>query len=241
MCRIFGYCRISTNKQSIERQIRNIKSKFQDAVIIEEIYTGKSKGIERPKFNKLIANVKSGDTIIFDSVSRMSRDSASGFELYKELFSKGVNLVFLKEPYINTETYRKELEKRIKLIADTGDNAADKLMNAIIAALNEYILDLAEKQINIAFEQSEKEVEDLRQRTREGIETARLNGKQIGRKNGGKNIIKKKAPILELIRKYSKSFEGALKDQEVIKIIEGNGFKICRDTYYKYKKELEAN
>ena len=34
--RVFGYCRISTQKQSIERQIVNIKSKYPDAVIIEE-------------------------------------------------------------------------------------------------------------------------------------------------------------------------------------------------------------
>lgn len=37
---IYGYCRISTRKQSIERQIRNIKAEFPDAVIIQETYTG---------------------------------------------------------------------------------------------------------------------------------------------------------------------------------------------------------
>ena len=37
---IYGYCRISTGKQSIDRQIRNIKSAWSDAVIVEEIYTG---------------------------------------------------------------------------------------------------------------------------------------------------------------------------------------------------------
>lgn len=37
---IYGYCRISTNKQSIDRQIRNIKAAYPDAVIVEEIYTG---------------------------------------------------------------------------------------------------------------------------------------------------------------------------------------------------------
>lgn len=39
---IYGYCRISTGKQSIERQIRNIKAAYPGAVIIEEIYTGTS-------------------------------------------------------------------------------------------------------------------------------------------------------------------------------------------------------
>ena len=39
---------------------------------------------------------------------------------------------------------------------------------------------IPEKQIQLAFEQSEKEISDLHQRTREGIVTARLNGKRIG-------------------------------------------------------------
>ena len=43
---------------------------------------------------------------------------------------------------------------------------------------------LAKEQIKLAFEQSEKEVADLHQRTREGLLTARLNGKQVGRKKG---------------------------------------------------------
>lgn len=54
----------------------------------------------------------------------------------------------------------------------------------IFIGINNYFKRLAEKQIRIAFEQAQKEVDDLHQRTREGIETARLNGKQIGQKRG---------------------------------------------------------
>ena len=43
-----------------------------------------------------------------------------------------------------------------------------------------------------AFDQSEKEVQDLHQRIREGIETTRLNGKQIGQKKGKMLKVKKK-------------------------------------------------
>ena len=46
-------------------------------------------------------------------------------------------------------------------------------MKSILDALNDYILTLAKKQIQLAFIQSQKEVDDLYQRTREGIETAR--------------------------------------------------------------------
>ena len=66
MC-IYGYCRISTKQQSIERQIRNIKSQYDTAVIVTEVYTGTKQ--DRPEWNKLYRKVKSGDTIVFDSVS----------------------------------------------------------------------------------------------------------------------------------------------------------------------------
>ncbi len=94
---------------------------------------------------------------------------------------------------------------------------------------------LAAKQIRIAFEQAQKEVDDLHQRTREGIETARLNGKQIGQRLGNKLHIKKEESAKILIIKYSKNFEGTLDDPEVIKLV-----GISRNTYYKYKRDLKS-
>ena len=93
---------------------------------------------------------------------------------------------------------------------------------------------LAEEQIRIAFEQSEKEVLDLRQRTKEGIETARLNGKQIGHKSGVPRTAKKEAPAKEMILKLSKTFNGNLSDVECMKIV-----NLSRNTYYKYKRALK--
>ena len=85
-------------------------------MIIQETFTG-SKFQERKELDKLVNSVKSGDTIIFDSVSRMFRNSDDGFRLYQELYNNGVELIFLKEPHINTSTYRKTLqEKKFRLI-----------------------------------------------------------------------------------------------------------------------------
>ena len=103
----------------------------------------------------------------------------------------------------------------------------------IFKGLNNYFRKLAARQIRIAFEQAEKEVQDLHQRTKEGIETARLNGKRIGQKPGSKLHIKKKGPALEKIRKYSKDFEGSLADPECMQLA-----GVSRNTYYKYKREL---
>ena len=104
----YGYCRISRKQQSIERQVRNIKEVYPTATIIQEAYTGTK--LDRPKFDKLLNTVKQGDTIVFDSVSRMSRNAEEGFKLYKELYNKGIELVFLKEPLINTQVYKSKLE-----------------------------------------------------------------------------------------------------------------------------------
>lgn len=92
---IFGYCRVSTQSQSITRQIRNILEAYPMAIIYQEAYTG-TKLYERKEFNKLLKRVKNGDTIVFDSVSRMSRNADDGIALYLDLFYKGIILYFLK-------------------------------------------------------------------------------------------------------------------------------------------------
>lgn len=225
MNKIYGYCRVSTKKQSIERQVRNILALYPSADIVKETYTG-TKLEGRTKFNKILNKVQEGDTIVFDSVSRMSRDAEEGFELYKKLFNEGINLVFIKEQYINTDTYKQALSNNITL---TGTE-----VDCILKGVNEYLMRLAEKQIIIAFEQAEKEVKDLQQRTIEGIKTARKKGKQIGRKEGTQITTEKSIESKKKIIKYSKDFEGSLNDTEVLKLV-----GINRKTYYKYKKELK--
>jgi DNA invertase Pin-like site-specific DNA recombinase len=225
MC-IYGYCRISQKKQSIDRQIRNIKAEYPDAIIIQEAYTGTS--IDRKEWNKLYKTVKTGDTIIFDSVSRMSRNAEEGYKAYEELFNRDIELVFLKEPHINTTTFKTAKEKAIPLTGTAVDY--------ILEGINQYLLAIAKEQIVIAFNQAEKEVQDLHQRTKEGIETARLNGKQIGGIKGKKLTTKKSVQAKEEIKKYSKDFSGTLADTEVMKIT-----GLARNTYYKYKRELKQD
>ena len=223
---IFGYCRISTDRQNIERQIRNIQKAYPDAIIKQEVYTG-TKTDGRKVFEQLLKIVRSGDTIVFDSVSRMSRNAEIGFQVYQELYDKGIELVFLKEPHINTETYKRALSNNIAMTGTKTD--------IILKAINEYLMELAKEQIIIAFEQSEKEVSDLHQRTKEGIETARRKGKQIGRKQGAANTTKKSIKAKQEILKYSRDFNGTLTDVDCMRMI-----GIARNTYYRYKAELKA-
>lgn len=226
MSKTYGYCRISTKNQSIERQERNIKEAYPDAIILKEAYTGtKTEG--RREFEKLIKAAKTGDTIVFDSVSRMSRNAEEGIEQYERWYEAGVNLVFLKELYMNTEVYRQTMGQSD--IPMQGDK-----IDIILKVVNEYLKLVRKQQFFIAFEQAQKEVTDLQQRTKEGIQTARLNGKQIGQVAGSKLLIEKERPAKERIMELSKDFNGTLKDADVMKVVE-----LARNTYYKYKKDMK--
>ena len=225
MCE-YGYARISKSKQSITRQIRNIKAEYPAAVIVQEAYTGTT--TDRKEWNKLFSKVQEGDTIVFDSVSRMSRNAEEGFAAYEDLYNRGVNLVFLKEPHINTDTYKQSLKGLISLTNTDVDY--------ILEGVNKYLMALAKEQIKIAFQQAAKEVEDLHIRTKEGLETARLAGKQIGRAQGTRIQTKKSIAAKEQIKKYSSSFDGTLSDIDVMTLT-----GLARNTYYKYKKEIKEN
>ena len=231
MC-VYGYCRISRKTQNIERQVRNIEAAYPNAHIVKEAFTG-TKIEGRKELDKLLKILKSGDTVIFDSASRMSRNEEEAIKLYEDLFNKNITLVFLKEPHINTEVYKKALENQIKINLSTGNAATDNFIQGIIEALNRYTIELAKEQIKLVFAQAQKEVDDLHQRTAEGLITAKMNGKQVGQPKGSKLTTKKSIAAKEIIKKHSKDFDGTLEDADVIKLAE-----ISRNSFYKYKKEI---
>lgn len=109
MSKIYGYLRISTKHQDISRQRVNILREYPTAILFEERHSGGDYN-GCVILEKLLKIVESGDTIVFDSVSRFSRDYITGPLEYKRLFKDNINLVFLNEPYINTDNYRKALD-----------------------------------------------------------------------------------------------------------------------------------
>lgn len=220
----YGYGRISTKKQSIERQIRNILSAYPDAIIFQEVFTG-TKFYGRKELDKLLRVVKPGDRIIFDSVSRMSRNADEGVALYFELYDRQISLVFLKEPHINTEVYKEALQHQVPL---TG---ADE--DILIHAINSYIRRLRAKEIELAFEQAEGEVTRLHQRTAEGLLSAKLAGKQVGGVKGKKLNVKKAIVAKSKIQELSKDFDGTLNDIDLMAVV-----GVSRNTFYKYKREI---
>lgn len=228
----YGYCRVSTKQQSIARQHENILRVYPDAKLVDEHYTGTT--IERPAWQVLEKNLKTGDKVVFDSVSRMSRSASEGWTLYEHLMERGINLAFLKEPAIDTAVYRDAMNRQIAA-ASTGDGMTDELIHGITSAINTYMKRLAERQIQIAFEQSEKEVKDLQIRTAEGMKASGAPEKISASRTGKQYNSKKKNEAIEVIKKHSKDFGGTLSDNDCIKLT-----GVSRMSYYRYKAEIKA-
>ncbi len=228
----YAYCRVSTQHQRITRQITNITELYPSATIIKEFYTGTVQ--TRPNWEKLINQIKTGDTIVFDSVSRMSRNATEGFKDYKMLYEMGVNLVFLNEPLINTSVFDATRNNMLNVNIETGNTAVDDFFKGNIQLINNFIMALAQQQILSAFEQSEKEVQDIHSRISQGMREAKKNGTKIGRPTGSILITKKSIECKAIIQKHSKDFGGSLEDPDVLKLC-----GCSRNSYYKYKRELK--
>lgn len=146
MSRIFGYCIELTRGESIESQQMNIKKLYPEVILVNEVFND-----TRIAWKQLYEGVKDEDTIVFDSIVCLGSDANECWANYRELFNRGVEIVFTKQQYINSATYRQSL-------VDSGIKIKEKIK---LKGVNEYVKVLLEKQIRIAFEQAEKEVKDL--------------------------------------------------------------------------------
>lgn len=239
--KIYGYVRVSTLEQNKERQIQNIQKEYPKAVIMSEEFTGKT--MDRPVWSKLYPALKKGDVVVFDEVSRMSRNAEEGFKVYQELYERGCDLIFLKEPHINTASYREALKGSVRMEVRSGDQDTNDLICGIMTAVNKFMMAKVRADIKKAFEQSQAETDLRAQRAGEGIAEAKKHNEelevlfpdnykehpeysQIGREKGDKLNIKKAEPIKRLIREYSRDFDGHNTDAEVLAVLSTKTVKI---------------
>ncbi len=231
----YCYLRVSTPKQNVQRQIDNIKAylKGESAIQFEDKYTGTT--LSRPEFDKLVKavdkDIAKGDniTIIFDSVSRMSRNASEGIEQYFAWYNRGVELVFLNERYIDTTVFKAAMQKQIASVSETWDKPTDRFINSIITALEDYQKDLAIKQIELAFEQSQKEVDNLRKRTSQGMAAKGAGDKIREARTGHKFVTIKNYKLRIAILKELKMFGGFINHTQFAK-----QYDISRMTLYRY-------
>ncbi len=97
---VFGYARVSTESQNLDRQLDALK-KYG----VDHIYNEKMTGTKRDRLEltKMLDRMTEGDTIVIESLSRLGRSTKDLIELTELFHSKGVNLVSLKES-IDTNT-----------------------------------------------------------------------------------------------------------------------------------------
>lgn len=231
-----GYARVSTHTQKLDRQIRNLKEAYPDIVIIAEVFTGKTDN--RPKWNKLLRQCRAGvvDRLVFDEVSRFSRNAEEAIKEYKELYELGIELEFLKEPHINSSIYRQSSERKIDIDTAKMDAETANLINTVVDGLNDYLMAVAEKQIWLAFEHAQKEREFLSQRTSEGLKQAKLMGSKVGRQPGQKVETRKAKRAKRYIRSNYKLFGGCLTATECMRILQ-----LSKSTFYRYLAQIKED
>lgn len=230
---IVGYARVSTPKQSLRRQIENLKAAYPDIVVISEVYTGSTDN--RPKWKKLMRQCRAGIVrkLVFDEVSRFSRNAEEAILEYKELYELGIELEFLKEPHINSKIYRDASERKINIATEGMDAETAALINTVIGGLNDYLLSVAEKQIYLAFEHAQKERELLAKRTSEGLKQAKLMGSKVGRQPGQKLETRKAKRAKRIIRNHYELLGGELTATQCYTLAQ-----ITKSTFYRYLTEM---
>ena len=150
---IYGYTRVSCQKQETDRQDLILKEHgIQETNMFEEKISGTIKASKRPEFERMLEVLKEGDTIYFESMSRLGRSTVDLIDTVNLLTKKyKVRLIFLKENLnISPEGH--------------GMDAVSNLFFTIMAAMAQFERDLTA------------------QRTREGLAAKKAMGVKLGRK-----------------------------------------------------------
>lgn len=122
----FGYARVSTDTQSLDRQLDAL-SKYGVNDILQEKMTGTKRS--RPELDRLIDKMRDGDTVVIESLSRLGRSTKDLLAMVELFNERGVILVSLKE--------------NIDISTPTG-----KLLVTVLSALCQFERDLTVQRTN---------------------------------------------------------------------------------------------
>ncbi|WP_101909223.1 recombinase family protein [Marasmitruncus massiliensis] len=129
---IFGYARVSTEQQNLDRQIDALTRYGVNTVYMEKT-TGTKR--ERPELNKMLERMTQDDTVVIESLSRLGRSTKDLIELTELFQSKGVHLVSLKESIDTSTSTGKLLFTLMSAIAQfERDCIADRTREGLKAA-----------------------------------------------------------------------------------------------------------
>lgn len=151
--KIFGYARVSSKEQNLDRQLDSLKQYVPDE---RDIFIDKLSGKDtnRPGLNNLLYTLRAGDTLYIHSLDRLGRNTEDIKALLHELKQKEVTVRILDLP---------------TSMADYGEAG-----KGIMELINNIILEV------MAY-QAQSERETIRKRQEEGIAAAKARGVHFGR------------------------------------------------------------
>lgn len=152
---VYGYVRVSTKEQNEERQVRKMAELGVEPSLLF-IDKASGKNLDREKYRELMSMVRSGDTILLDSLDRLGRNYFDIIEEWRRLTrAEGVDIRCLDLEFFDSARFRE--------------------MGAIGVCVEDMLLSL------LAYV-AQTEREKNRQRQAEGIAVAKERGKYRGRK-----------------------------------------------------------
>ena len=206
---LYGYARVSSREQNLERQIAALlDAGVEERNIFREKKSGKNFQ-DREEYQKLLNVLNVGDTIILTELDRLGRNMQEIEKEYQRLVvGRGCNLKFLKEDFLSTTS--------------SGDNPLFKdVVQPILLKLMGYMAQ-QEREKTL---QRQRDAYNNMQRDEKGRLIAK-NGKVIGRQAKYNNL---KEDEKKLIKDW---INGKISCLRVSKIL-----TISRPTLYKIKKE----
>ncbi len=129
---VFGYARVSTEQQNLDRQLDMLKGYGVDYIYNEKM-TGTKRN--RPELEKMLERLTAGDTVVIESLSRLGRSTKDLIWLMETFNQKGVNLVSLKESIDTTTSTGRLLFTLMSALAQfERDVIADRTREGLASA-----------------------------------------------------------------------------------------------------------
>lgn len=109
---LVGYARVSSDDQNLDRQLQEFKK-----IGVEKVFAEKKSGkntSERTEFNKMLKFVREGDTIVFESLERLGRNTDEILDTVSFIDKNAMSLMILNLPILNTKFGDENLEKLVR-------------------------------------------------------------------------------------------------------------------------------
>lgn len=98
---IVGYARVSTLEQNVSRQVKALEVEC-DKIFVEKVSAAKTEN--RPQFQEMLRYLREGDVLQVTSADRLARSTRDLLDIVQSLKDRGVQVEFLDNPALNTDT-----------------------------------------------------------------------------------------------------------------------------------------